>query len=107
MIGTQTIGTIGTTGYGGYGGQTIGTVGTTGYGGSVVGTSAVVGGYGGQTVVGGYGAGRVDLGSSVVGQQMYETSVNEVVQTTGTKYVEVPQMTVVKQCVPEVVEQVR
>merc|ERR1719428_565547 len=46
------------------------------------------------------------IGTSVVGQQTYETVIPEVVKTTGQKCIEVPQMTVVKQMVPEVYEQV-
>merc|ERR1719446_293882 len=54
----------------------------------------------GAPVVGGYG------GGNIIGQQVYETVVPEVVKTTGQKCIEVPQMTVMKQMVPEIYEQV-
>ena len=59
---------------------------------------------GGQTMVGGYG--NQFIGSSIVGEQTYETFIPEVVKTTGTKIIEVPQMTVMKQLVPEITEQI-
>merc|ERR1719272_218476 len=78
----------------------------------------MVGGFGApvQTMVGGYGApfqqqmagayGNQIIGTSIVGEQTYETVIPEVVKTTGTKIIEVPQMTVMKQLVPEITEQV-
>merc|ERR1719181_615134 len=73
------------------------------------GTSTIpaVGDFGAPVVgtVGGFGGGVIG-GCAVVGQQVYETVVPEVVKTTGTRMVEVPQMTVMQQSVPEVQEQV-
>merc|ERR1719199_2289173 len=73
----------------------------------------MIGGFGAaQTIVGGgmvgapFAGGYQNLGTAVVGQQVYETVVPEVVKTTGQKFIEVPQMTVMKQMVPEVYEQV-
>jgi len=59
-----------------------------------------------QSMLGGtvqYGAPQVIGGGNIIGTQVFETTVPEVVQTTGAKWIEVPQMVVTKQMVPEVI----
>ena len=68
---------------------------------------AMTGGYQQQMIQGQQTIqGQQMMQGAVVGQQVYETIVPEVVQTTGTKYLEVPEMVVRKQMVPEIIEQV-